>query len=184
MSSVTWQVIATRRLYRTISPGVLECVICAGEIVLRRLHIRSENFRSRDLIIRSQGPQVRSVLREMVVHQSHPWLAAERHSQWDSQKLPRRFLVILPQHEIAPLLGAARASREGSPACVSWRLPLTESTGPGAWMIVIVCRVENVSHGGGWQLCVVSCAQEKTAAVTVPPFWRPRVHPAEVAASQ
>ena len=38
MSSVTWQLIATRRLYRTISPGVHECVICAGEIAVRRLH--------------------------------------------------------------------------------------------------------------------------------------------------
>ena len=43
MSSVTWQPIATRRLYRTISLGVLECFICAGEIALRRLHLRSEN---------------------------------------------------------------------------------------------------------------------------------------------
>ena len=42
MSSVTWQLISTRRLHRTISPTVLECVICAGEIALRRLHLRFE----------------------------------------------------------------------------------------------------------------------------------------------
>ena len=57
MSSVTWQLIATKRLYRTIPPGVLECVTCAGEIALVGCIEDSKMFKNRDLIIRSQGPQ-------------------------------------------------------------------------------------------------------------------------------
>ena len=38
MFLVAWQLIATRRLYGTKSAGFLECVMCAGEIALRRLH--------------------------------------------------------------------------------------------------------------------------------------------------
>ena len=56
-SSVSWQLIATRRSHCSISLGVLECVMCAGDIPLRRLHLRSENDKNRDLIVRSQGPQ-------------------------------------------------------------------------------------------------------------------------------
>ena len=58
MSSVTWQLIATRRLHRTTSPGVLACVIRGGDIALCVGCIEDPKmFENRNLIMRSQGPQ-------------------------------------------------------------------------------------------------------------------------------
>ena len=51
MSSVTWQLIATRRLYRTISSSALAKLLCVGCIQDPKM------FKNRDIILRSQGPQ-------------------------------------------------------------------------------------------------------------------------------